>query len=124
MNAHKEITPVAWRWRWIGYGDWIVQSGEPDAHEGKEIEPLFNVNGMRIVAQTALSIVEGEIKSVEAKPESDFGWDFYGNPEVPGGTYSWSKKDEELHYLNRDADVLRTFVSSLPAPAANMARAG
>jgi hypothetical protein len=56
--------------------------------------------------ETAKRIIEDEIKRVGASPESEWGWDWYGDPEVPGAVCSWSKKDEALHYLRRDLAAL------------------
>lgn len=100
----------------IGYCVWITPTKLAGcAKSAKGSFPVYAAaqTHTTIAMKTALRIIEDEIKAVEAKPASDFSSDYYGDPSVPGGTFSWSKKDEELHYLNKDADVLRASLTAL-----------
>ncbi|OHV81658.1 hypothetical protein [Rhizobium sp. LCM 4573] len=95
-DAEAEASVEPWHMKAIHQDD-VPEDTAPDKHIAK----------LRTAMETALRIIDQKIKAVEAKPESEFGSDFYGDPSVPGGTFAWSKKDEELHYLRRDAQALR-----------------
>lgn len=111
--AYEKALAEAWA-SWKSRKDWKLGPGPCFVEAIAAFIGSF-ANNDRTVRQgleTAIAVVSAEIERVEKAPDSEFTVNWMGDPEVPGGTMSWSTRDEQLHYLRIDLANLKAAAES------------